>query len=101
MTQQFKNRQVPASNPLANVLVIIVGALAIGLSVILGFVAFVALAAVLLVFGAVIAIRIWWLNRRLPKSGESGPRSQQRRGTAHDAIEGEYQVVQDDDDPPQ
>lgn len=99
MNQYSKNRQFPAGNPLANALVVIVGALAIGLSVILGVVAFVALGSVLLVLGAIIAIRIWWLNRKLPKGGPA-PADRQPSGV----IEGEFRVVSDDknaDPPPQ
>ena len=101
MNQPPRNRQIPAGNPLANALVIIVGALAIGLSVIVGVVAFVALAAVLLVLGAIIAIRVWWLNRHLPR-GSSRRSPGQAAGS--DVIEGEFKVVSDErkrDQPPQ
>ena len=89
-----RHRSFPAGNPLANALVVIVGALAIALSFILGVVAFVALASVLLVLAAIVGIRIWWLNRRLARSAKRNSEAAQV-----DVIEGEYRVVTDDDDP--
>ena len=55
------NRGIPAGNPIANALVIIVGALAIGASIVLGFFAFIVLASIVLVLGAIIGLRVWWL----------------------------------------
>lgn len=86
-------RQLPAGNPLANALVIVVGALAIGASIVLGVMAFIALSSVVLIAAAVVGIRVWWINRRLRRhyaetskdgSGESGDAS---------VIEGEYRVI--------
>ena len=84
-------RGLPAGNPIANALVVIVGALAIGASIVLGFFAFVVLGSILLVLGAIIGLRVWWFNRRLN-------REMQRAGTPNDTntggvIEGEYTVV--------
>ena len=45
MTQHFKHRQFPAGNPLANALVVVIGAIVIAVSLVLGVVAFVALAS--------------------------------------------------------
>ena len=84
------NQGFPAGNPIANVLVIIVGALAIGASLVLGFFAFVVLASLLLVVAAVVGIRIWWYRRKLRKFGAADPFQPQ----ADDGvIEGEYRVV--------
>jgi hypothetical protein len=87
-------RGFPAGNPIANVLVIIVGALAIGASIVLGFVAFVLLASVLLVLSAVVGIRLWWFNRKLRKAGRErgAPRGDDGQ-MSHELIEGEYHVV--------
>ncbi len=87
-------RGVPAGNPLANLLVIIVGALAIGASVVLGFFAFVIVGSIVAVMAAIIGLRVWWFNRQLRKQGGPGPG--RSPGGAHDTIEGEYQVVADD-----
>lgn len=87
-------RGFPAGNPIANVLVIIVGALTICALVVLGFVAFVLLVSLLLVFSAIVGVRLWWLNRKLRKSGgtQAAPRSG-NTPSSPELIEGEYHVV--------
>lgn len=80
-------------NPLANVLVIIVGALAVGASIVLGVVAFVTLGSLVLIMAAVIGIRLWWMNRKIRKEFASGERSQTARPGSIDVIEGEFKVV--------
>lgn len=91
------NQGMPAGNPIANALVIIVGALAISVSLVLGFVAFVVLASIVLVLGAIISLRVWWLNRKLGRAarqpGTRGP------GAGNGVIEGEYHVVKRDEKP--
>ena len=84
------NRGFPAGNPIANAIVIIVGALAIGASLVLGFFAFVVLASLLIVFAAVIGIRIWWYRLKLRKSGAKDPFEPPGDGGV---IEGEYRIV--------
>ena len=98
LNQQFKQRQFPAGNPLANVLVIVVGAIVIGVSFVLGVVAFVALLAAAIVMAAIIGVRVWWLNRKLG-TGQKG-RVNQKRGSASgsEIIEGEFRVVGPDKD---
>ncbi len=98
MTQQFKQRQFPAGNPLANALVVVVGAVVIAISFVLGVVAFVALATALMVMAAIIGVRIWWLNRR--RGGGQRRHAGQNDGSATDnaLIEGEYRVVDTDGD---
>lgn len=86
------NRGFPAGNPIANVLVIIVGALVVGASVVLGFVAFVILACLVLVLASVVGLRLWWYNRKLRKTQRTrSPDSQTKNGST--TIEGEYRVV--------
>jgi type III secretory pathway component EscV len=89
-------RGFPAGNPIANALVIVVGALAIGASIVLGFVAFVVLSGIILILAAVVGIRLWWFNRKLQKATASG----QRDGTSvSGVIEGEYhEVIEERDD---
>ena len=88
------NRGFSPGNPIANIFVIVVGALAIGASIVLGFFAFVVLGSIVLVLAAVIGLRVWWFNRKL--------RSQMKSNTAQDkpspggVIEGEYRIVADD-----
>ncbi len=97
MRQSSLQHGIPGGNPIANALVIIVGALAIGASIVLGFVAFVVLGAILLVLGAVIGLRVWWFNRRLRRQVDDAPPPAQR--ASGDVIEGEYHVVKNDKNP--
>jgi len=93
------NRGFPAGNPIANVFVIIVGALAIGASIVLGFFAFVILGSIALMMAAIIGLRVWWFKRKLGSqkptgdAGDGGPRS---GGSTGGVIEGEYHIVADD-----
>ena len=84
---------LPAGNPIANVLVIIAGALIVGASIVLGFFAFLALSAIVLISAAVIGVRVWWLNRKMSR-GQHAPRP--GRSNASGIIEGEYRVVKKD-----
>lgn len=96
MNQHYRHRQFPAGNPLANALVVIVGALAIGASFVLGLVAFVALGSIILVMAGIIGIRVWWMNRRLKRQFQEGGH-QRASGSANiEVIEGEYRVVSTD-----
>ena len=88
----MNNRGFPAGNPLANVLVVVVGALVIAASVVLGFLAFIILASVMLVIAAIVGIRVWWFNRKLQKQAPQEQTTGQDRGV----IEGEYHVVVED-----
>ena len=87
----------PAGNPLANALVIIVGTLVIGASIVLGFFAFLILAAIVLVSAAVVGLRVWWLKRKMARGDAvSGTPEMHRRRI--DVIEGEYREVGRDRD---
>lgn len=94
MNQYYQNRKLPFSNPLANALVVLVGALAIGASIVLGFIAFVTLGSLILVLAAIIGIRVWWFNRKLARQDKAGrPDSTTRGAVRVEVIEGEYRVV--------
>jgi len=97
MRQGSANRRFPAGNPLANLLVIIVGALAIGVSIVLGFFAFLVLSGVILVMATVIGIRLWWFNRKTQRAPSAKTDQSGARSTGG-VIEGEYVVVDKDDD---
>jgi len=91
------NRGIPAGNPIANVLVVIAGALAIGASIVLGFFAFLVLGGIVLVLGAIISLRVWWFKRKLRNQPGMGQR--QDPGPPGGVIEGEYHVVKGDEKP--
>ena len=87
------NRHFPAGNPLANVLVVIVGALVIGATIVLGVVAFVALGGIILVLAAVLGVRMWWLGRKLPKHSRATSGRGRSGSGDNTVIEGEYREV--------
>lgn len=97
MVRQSSRSGFPVGNPLANLLVVIVGALTIAVSVVLGFFAFLALSAIVLVAAAVMGMRVWWLNRKLHRDVQAR-RGQTGRGGASGVIEGEYRVISRDRD---
>ncbi len=99
MTQQFRQRQFPAGSPLANALVVVVGAVVIGVSFVLGVVAFVALATVVLVMAAIIGMRVWWLNRKLGARQKNPMNHKGKSATGNEIIEGEFRVIGPDKDP--
>lgn len=95
MTQIPPHRGLPAGNPLANLLVIIVGVLAIAVSLVLGFFAFVIIGSIAAVLAAIIGIRVWWFRRKMGGRTPTGP-SAKSQTPAGGVIEGEYRVVADE-----
>ena len=93
LNQHSKNRQFPASNPLANLLVIVVGALTIAISVVVGVVAFFALMGVVLCLALILGVRAWWINRRIRAGRPKNTTPQGRTTHESQTIEGEYRVV--------
>jgi len=100
MNSSFRSRQLPYDNPLANALVIVVGVLAIAVSLVIGVVALFAIGAAVMILAAVIGIRVWWFNRRLRRQGRTGgkPRDDRAPGDRHAVIEGEFRVLHGRDD---
>lgn len=99
MKHSSLNRGFPAGNPLANIFVVIVGALAIGASIVLGFFAFIILGSIVLMMAAVIGLRVWWFKRKMRGQTPPGGAAQSEAGSSNTnggVIEGEYQVVADD-----
>lgn len=86
------NRGFPAGNPIANAIVVVVGALAIAASVVLGFFAFLLLASLIAVFAAILGVRVWWYRRGLKRKGGATP-GERRPTTRSEVIEGEFQVI--------
>jgi len=98
MKNTMYTRGFSAGNPIANALVVIVGALAIAASIVLGFVAFVVLGSIILVLAAIVGIRVWWFNRKLRREG-TGTGAPDQRPPGDGVIEGEYHVVKGDEKP--
>ena len=96
MNQHFRQRQFPVGNPLANALVVIVGAIVIGVSVVLGLVAFLILGSIVAVLAGIIGIRVWWMRHRMRGRVVDGQQASARSATETRVIEGEYRVVSGD-----
>lgn len=94
MNQQFRHRQFPASNPLANALVVIVGIIVISLSLALGFVVFLGIAGFMLVMAAIISVRAWWMKSRFGAHKASDQDRKTSQQESHLVIEGEYHEVE-------
>ncbi len=86
MVYTSAKRGLPGGNPLANILVIVVGALVLAASFVVGFVALVVLASVVIMMAAIIGLRLWWLTWRARRAAKSS-------STESTAIEGEFIVV--------
>ena len=89
-------RGIPAGNPIANIFVIIVGAMAITASLVLGFFAFVIVGSIVLILAAIVGLRVWWFKRVLKSRARSGKGAGGNPPTG--VIEGEYRVVAEDRD---
>jgi len=64
----------------------------IGISVVLGFFAFIVLGSIVAVLAAILGLRMWWLNRKLRGKPPQSPGDAAPGGV----IEGEYRVVDED-----
>jgi len=93
VSQQFRYRQFPVANPLANVLIVIAGIIVISLSLALGFIVFIGFAGFMLAMAAVIGVRAWWLRKRFGKPTGDEQASKSRQQETHRVIEGEYHEV--------
>ena len=93
-----KRHQLPTGNPLANALVIVVGTLLIGASLVLGLFAFIAIGSLVLVMAAIIGVRVWWLQRKLAKAARKQAGRKRPAGESVEIIEGEYRIVSRDTD---
>jgi len=93
LNQQFRYRQFPAGNPLANILVVVAGIFVISLVLTLGFFVFLGIAGFILIMAAVMSIRGWWYRRKFAAGERGSANSQTRVRETHRIIEGEYQEV--------
>lgn len=80
----------PAVNPLMRVFAAAVAAIALAVAVFFGAVVFVVMTGLLLVLGAAVWMRCWWLGRQL-RSGHKPSATSGRPGDS--VIEAEYRVV--------
>jgi hypothetical protein len=78
----------PSTNPLARVLTLIAAAVAVGISLLFGFIAFLVLAGMALLLVAIVAARLMWLRHRLRRQFRGRPAQ-----PPADSIEGEFHVT--------
>lgn len=97
MNQQFRQRQFPAGNPLANILVVVAGIIVISLSLALGFVVFLGIAGFMLIMATVFAVRNWWARHRFGRPADENRARPSPRPGQRQIIEGEFQQVRDRD----
>ena len=77
-------------------LVVVVGVVAIAISLVIGVVAFFTLGAAVLVLASVIGIRIWWLGLKARRPGRQKPVKDPATSAGsreRSVIEGEYRVI--------
>ena len=98
MNRYTTNRHISAGNPIANVLVVIVGMLTIGAFIVLGVVAAVAMGGVVLMLAAIVGIRMWWLGRKMPRQHRTTTSQRHSHRADVTVIEGEFQDVSADQD---
>ena len=98
MNRHTPYRHISTGNPIANVLVVIVGVLTIGAFIVLGVFAAVALSGVVLLMAAILGIRMWWLGRKLPAQRQTAPTRRQTGATDNNVIEGDFEVISADKD---
>jgi len=91
LNQQFRQRQFPAGNPLANILVVVAGIIIISLSLALGFFVFLGITAFVLVMAATMGIRNWWYRKRF--SSRTGQEFRREKTVHRQIIEGEYREI--------
>ena len=91
MNRRLRTTGIPTGNPLVNALMVIVGVLALGAMLVLGVVAFLAVASIVIVLAGIVGIRVWWHRRKL-KHG-SGTGSDGGRSADVRVIEGEYRSL--------
>jgi membrane protein implicated in regulation of membrane protease activity len=95
VNQQYRYRPFPASNPLANALVVIVGIVVISLSLALGFFVFLGVTAFVVVMAAAMSVRNWWYGRKGGRPSGRPKGTGRSTRSEHVIIEGEYQRVED------
>lgn len=84
---------MPAGNPLANAIMLVVAALAVGAAIVLGLFAFIVLSGIVLVLAAIAGLRLWWFGRQLRKQASTDPSPGGRQEPSGRVIEGEYTVI--------
>ena len=93
MNERLRYGRYPASNPVANALMAIVGALAIGAAIVFGFFIFLLIAGTVALLAGIIGVRIWWVGRKLRKLQETAEKADPHPSNKSGIIEGEYHVI--------
>lgn len=89
----------PPQGPLARLVTGVIAVLVLVGALMLGVVAFLVIAALAIVAGIAIWLRVWWIKRRLEKEGFR-PREASRSEPSGHVIDAEYTVVDEPDNTP-
>ena len=89
------NGQSYNHSPLTKIVMGLVGIIALSVFAFLGVIAFFILGGFILLVSSVVAIRFWWLKRKLGQFNEATPRSESSNKNGTDILEGEYREIKD------
>ena len=92
MNRRIGTTRIPAGNPLVNALMVIAGALALGAMIVVGLVAFLVVASIIIVLAGIVGIRVWWHRRKLKDAFGAGSDAGRKANDAR-IIEGEYRSI--------
>lgn len=87
----------PPTNPILQALYFLVGVVVLVGALFMSAVILAVVLGLAVILGIVIYIRVWWLKRKLARSG-AGPGAGPSQPTDSDAIEVEYTVIDESDD---
>ena len=80
-------------SPFTKVAMAVVGIITLSILAFVGVVAFFIVGGFVLLASSVIAVRFWWLKRKIGKFNEHSPRNKNQRENEPDILEGEYSEV--------
>jgi len=89
------NGQTYNQSPLTKIVMGLVGIITLSIFAFLGVIAFFILGGFILLVSSLLAIRFWWLKRKIIKFKEAAPKRKSSNKNDTDILEGEYREVKD------
>lgn len=80
---------------------VVVGVLAVGATIVLGIVAFLVVASIIVVLAGIVGIRVWWHRRKMQGAFAAGSKRKPGDTSETRVIEGEYRPVSTRNEPEQ